>query len=669
MDVSIDGQTPTTISTSALGTINANVASSFGPKYHQVLLASGLPSNRPNTITAAITAATLGSLDIYGILLVRSNTLGTALLESGRAFENARIVSRDTIDDTLGLVNLAAGSRGGRLSYSLADNSYNAAIGTLADLDSGGTPSGNATGSVITISSGAGKLTGYRVNDLILIYSVSVAEIRRISSIASNIINVTVPTSFSGTAVTIKHICCTDLNIPFVNEETPLAHYILPDDFIDYTPSDFQAAASGNRFVLHKDGLTIIAGKNISVATSGIAGASKAIEVQSGGSAELRFTVLSTRLDILAVNSSACTIDVSIDGSAFVSYSFTGTLAQRRTIFSNARYQTHEVVIQPTSGNFAISEMFLFAPKKPEFTGTPNEVADLIQPARYIPSMSTFTPAPNVYPTGGVFKEAHHYISYLNGSGTGSDWVVSEDYTKAPQYGRYDYADREDASIEFYILGSSFELQYITGPDHGIFTVEVDGVALEIVSGATIVGTYTGNQVDAYAAAYGRKNIGAYGFAYGYHKIVARIPTPRINNGSSTGYVMAFTGYYIGNSTGYMSYGINLEGVYTSVGDTRKFIPLDTTPLDDTVQETGPLARGGQVAISSSSTSVVVTLAEPYPDTSYFITTSLMNLIDSSPSYQPPLITAMTSSSFTVSWNAPMPSANYILNYYTQTLS
>ena len=670
LSVSIDGQTPTTVSTSALGTINANVASSAGPKYEQLVLASGLPSNRPNTITASIVAATAGSLDIYGIIEIRSASATTALLESGRAFENARIVSRDTITPAAPLVNLAVGGRGGRLVYAIAENSHNLAIGTLQDLDAGGSPAGTATGSSVLITVGSGKLNNYNVNDIIVIYSSgigAVAEIRRISSIVGTTINLSSATSFSGTAVAIQHVCSTDSNVAFPSEESPLAHYVLPVDFIDYTASDFQVVTPSNRFVVGTDGLTIVYGKSIGVVDSGIIGATKAIEVQSGGSAELRFTVLATRLDLLVVNSGAATVNVSIDGSPFYLYSFAGTLAQRRTIFSNARYQAHEVIIQPVTGNFAISEMFLSAPKKPEFVGFPNEVADLIQPARYVPSLSTLTVAPNVYPTGTVFKEALHYLSYLNGSGAGTDWVVSEDFTKALQYGRYVYSSREDATAEFYVLGTSFELQYITGPDHGIFVVEIDGVALEL-TGSTIVGDYTGNQVDGYSAVYGRKNIGAYGFTYGHHKIVARIQTPRATNGSSSDYNMAFTGYYQGNNSGYMAFGINKEGVYSSIIDLRTFIPLDTTPLDTSVQETGALERSGQVPVVVSTTAVSVTLTEPYPDTSYLITPTLMNLVDAVPSFQPILITAQSASSFTVTWNSPMPSGNYILNYFTRSI-
>lgn len=667
LNVSIDGQTPTMVSSSALGTINDNVAGSNGPKYHQLLLASGLPSTRPNTITASVVAATVGSLDIYGIMLVRSNSSSTGFLESGVAFQNARIITRDTVTPAANLVNLTTGSRGGRLVYSIADNTYNLAIGSLLDLDIGGSPSGTASGTVITISVGTGKLNNYSVNDILIIYSATKAEIRRISSIVTPIINLSSATSFTGDLITIRHLCSTDSNVPLVTEESALAHYMLPDDFIDHSSSDFESTAAANRFVMHTDDLTIVSGKNISVVTSGIIGATRAIEVASGGSAELRFSVLATRLDLLVVNSGAATINVSIDGSPFYLFSFGGSLAQKRTIFSNARYQTHEVIIQPVTGNFDISEMFLSAPLQPSFVGYPNEVADLIQPATYSPSMSILTASPNVYPTGAVFREATHYVSYLNGTGLGTDWQVTENFSIASSYGQYIYSDNDGASIEFHFLGSSFELQYVTGPDHGIFTVSVDGVDLAS-AGGTIVGTYTSNQVDAYAAAYGRKNIGTYGLSYGYHTITAAIKSPRTKNGFSAGYIMAVIGYYQGNDSGYMAIGINKENVYTSVIDLRTFIPLDTTPLAPVVQEAGPLESSGQVAILVGTTSVSITLTNPYPDTSYIISATMMNLIDSVPNFQPMLITAQTASGFTVTWNAPMPSGNYLLNYFTRTI-
>jgi len=655
LNVSVNGKASSIVTTSALGTINANIAASAGPKYQRVQMASGLSATAATTISMDIAALTAGSLDIFGIEIYRDSSQSDALLESGRAFQSARIVQRDSIS-TVTIPQLDIDERGGRLVYDIEDNSYSVAIGTLLDLDRSSQPSGTASGSVITVTAGVGKLVNYRANDILLLTNGLVAEMRRINSISGANINLDAVTSIVG-SVLIKHIASTDSTIPNTSEEDELVRYSLTDDFLNSTSTDFKAQDTRNRFVVHTDGHTLVSGTDLTVTTSGIVGAASAVKLEASGTLKIRATC--TRLDLIAVNQTTDTVNISIDGSPSYAYTFSGTAAQRRTIFFNSRYQDHEVVISGGSGTLCLSEVILFGPKKPSFGAIAVETADLLLPARYTPAYGVLTTAPYVYPLGAIFYEGHHYISKINGTGINTDWSVSYDFTKSP-YGPYVVSENDGCSVEFYFFGDAFELQYIKGPDHGIFTVSVDGVVLES-TGGIIVGDYTGNQVDAYSASYGRQNIGAHDLAYGYHKVTAALGDPRTKNVSATNYLLGVVGYFVGNNSGYMSYGLNREGVYTGVVDLRNFTPLKLEPA--VVNQATLTTRSAKVALTIAATSAAITFVEPMPDTNYVITATLMNTTDTYPNFQPIMITGQTFTGFDIKWNSPLPTSNYVLNY------
>jgi len=833
LGVSIDGQAAVTVSTSAIGAISANVANDEGPKYQRVVLASGLPPNRPTTLTISILSNTVGTLDVFGIEMVRDNSDSLALLESGRAFQEARILKRDTIDDSVPISAIGALSRGGQSSYYLAEQSYGVSFGELTDLDAGGTPSGNATGAVVTITAGAGKLTNYKVNDIILVANVTTSVIRRISVLALPVITLDSATSYAGDAVTLRHIASTGSPAPNLEEEL-LTRYSLLTDFADASGTDLSKPDLADRMVVSRDGLTLISGKAISVGVSGIAditGVAKAVIVDTAFGSDIRFCVTSTRLDLIINSASAVTFNISVDGSPNFSETLAAGSARRYSVFSNARYQSHEVVITPTSGALALSEIMLFLPIDPVVPGTTTSTADLGRIAAYEASRSGFTSAPFLYPLGGVFYPSTHHMSYLTGTpvaeaigvsqpgtsntpvefsplrlrgntfltptlgssalssvtvdiikqageisaaqvvckiwntaagvptstvatstntvaasslstsyGTPSaftfagvnlspsttyawtvevtsattnqllvrldsanpyangqavvsdnggtsfsvvagsdnakwtvnlvanaDWQVILNYAKTPYY-KYIASGNQDAEMEFYFLGSAFELQYITGPDHGIFKVSVDSVQLQSVVSATIVGTYTGNQVDAYSASYSRRNIGAYGFAFGYHKVTAKIENPRTKNVSSSGYAMAFTGIYVCNYSRTLTLSFN-QGIYSSLNDTRKFNAVDLTPAASTTDATnvGFFASGVR-DLTIGTTSQAVLFDEPYIDASYIVMCNIRNSVDAYPAYQSVVITVQTLSGFTVAWNAPLPTSNYELVFIARSL-
>jgi len=71
----------------------------------------------------------------------------------------------------------------------------------------------------------------------------------------------------------------------------------------------------------------------------------------------------------------------------------------------------------------------------------------------------------------------------------------------------------------------------------------------------------------------------------------------------------------------------------------------------------------GTTAISNGGTSVSVTFSTAYANTSYSVTANFLNTTDSNTQFQPITITAQSTTGFTATWNAPVPTANYLLSW------
>jgi len=562
LNVSVDGGTPVIVSVP-----NGGLSSVIGPQFTKLPIATGLDSTYAHTVSISIDIG----LPIYGVWLLRSDTARTAFFESGRAFQSARIIKRDTTE--LVTIDLPISNRGGRISYSVAEQSYNKSIGSLLNMDANnsiyGTLSVNYTDPMNPIATinlaplGASTLIYFKENDIIQIVSASTGEV--VSSIIDSIsfdpnyiVLKSVP-SISG-AVSVRHVCSTLSNAPYPTEELAQIHYLLPQSFDMGVAGDFgDITTAADRYLLGTDGLCILSGKNISVNSGSITVGT-----------DLRISVLTTRLDILV--SSNTDFTVIVDGAPIAPVSFTlpCTGTKKLTLFSNARYQTHDVIISNTVP-FDAFEFFTYAPYVSSDNYL-NVVADLIQPATYI---GPLTNENRKYPVGGIFRD----ISNISLLGTSGGWTSSIDFTKAVDLGCYSFVDLSltpDATAEFYFLGTAFELHYITGPSHGIFKVKVDDHDLQDFS---VIGDYTLDQVDAYDATYGRSYIGAKSLTYGLHKVVLYSENPAVKNALSSNYVLAPIGYYECNELGNLYMGIGkgsmfTSGVFTSTVDTRNYISL-----------------------------------------------------------------------------------------------
>jgi len=90
-------------------------------------------------------------------------------------------------------------------------------------------------------------------------------------------------------------------------------------------------------------------------------------------------------------------------------------------------------------------------------------------------------------------------------------------------------------------------------------------------------------------------------------------------------------------------------------------VPTASYSLDYAVA--GAQEQFGEAVVPALSTSVTVTLPIPLAGTSYVVIGEFVNTTDANPAFIPVTVTNKTASSFTVSWNAPLPTSFYRLAY------
>lgn len=78
----------------------------------------------------------------------------------------------------------------------------------------------------------------------------------------------------------------------------------------------------------------------------------------------------------------------------------------------------------------------------------------------------------------------------------------------------------------------------------------------------------------------------------------------------------------------------------------------------------GNLVTLAEAAVPMGATSLTVTLSVPFSSTLYAVVAMLQDTVDALPQFQPVTITNRTNTTFTVKWNAPTDSANYVIAYH-----
>lgn len=77
----------------------------------------------------------------------------------------------------------------------------------------------------------------------------------------------------------------------------------------------------------------------------------------------------------------------------------------------------------------------------------------------------------------------------------------------------------------------------------------------------------------------------------------------------------------------------------------------------------GGAAAAGSVTIGSAASSKAVTFANSFGSTNYSPVFSITNTADATPIFLDGFISALSATGFTVTFNAPTDTANYVLNY------
>lgn len=111
----------------------------------------------------------------------------------------------------------------------------------------------------------------------------------------------------------------------------------------------------------------------------------------------------------------------------------------------------------------------------------------------------------------------------------------------------------------------------------------------------------------------------------------------------------------------------------TTTGFTAKWnIPTDTTnyELCYTASPSGFSQVSNVESLSSGVSSVTVgSISPPFGNTSFVVTATFSNTVDTVPLYQPVTITSKTTTGFTAKWNASTDSANYSLEYHIAVIT
>ena len=103
-------------------------------------------------------------------------------------------------------------------------------------------------------------------------------------------------------------------------------------------------------------------------------------------------------------------------------------------------------------------------------------------------------------------------------------------------------------------------------------------------------------------------------------------------------------------------------GVVTaSGGGTTNFLRADGTWAAPTGNTT--FYRAGQQTIGSASSSQAITFSSTLGTTNYGISVVMKNVTDTNPQFQPLEVTVKSATGFTVAWNSPTDTANYVLEY------
>lgn len=668
--VYVDGNPVGTTIDCSYGGRAADYGTSIDHQLKSIRLVSNLADGVPHSVEVEV-GNSAGDFVCYGFDLIR-RTLSSFLTLPGRAFVQSDLVKSDTVTSSAVTPVIPQG-RGSVISrYINRSLSLQSISRPMADFDgTSSTPAGTAVAGSpnFFVVTGLAKLANYKAQDVVLLATAAATEVKVIQSIGPGVGQVvfTDNMSNSGPAILIHLGSTTGVS---ADPEREYARFYMHQLGLEQS-GDFSFLNNVNtdRSFTVEDGSTSVAGKKLYYVTTGIDGIDSAVSFFDASST-FRMRAVCSGIDLLLVNSSPVSMNFSIDGCPTQLKIITGGGLLRVPMLTNARYQSHELSIVNSAG-LAIAGFILHEPTLDAGTvdGTSLGTQNIL--ARYI---SSPTVSGDSLPIGTVAIDP--YVSkgvFINGSGLGNPWTYSLDFVNNPAYGRYLSCSQENAYFEFTFIGEAFELEYFGGPDRGLHLVSINGTLANATNFPTVtflgMNSVTG-ELDQYAATITRKRFGISGLATGSYTIRVAVQSPQAKNVLSTGFVLNITSIYIANANGLLAVTPNRSYLEKYLYGEDQFRDERNFDSGAVAQQTFPVTRSiisptraERVLIPLGATSISITFIQPMQGSNYVITANLLNLVDSTPLYQPITITAQSGSGFTASWNAPIDSVNYYLSY------
>ncbi len=498
-------------------------------------------------------------------------------VESGIGFENTRVNSKTTrrIQPVFPTSNSTGANYTSVLNRDIVDGTPIISIintpQSNLDFDPNYTIMGmtNATTLSPTTGTETGKyLSAFKIGDVVEAIGSTQTQIVRITNYANP--SITVYPALTGALENKQFRLIASLGDDAPDElgEEFAARYEIVTGFIDYSTTDFSvknSAPKAKRYVVHKDGQTILAANNASLSTDR---RSMVVPASTG-----KFTIgtCGPRLDLEFNNVTAVTLRVSIDGSAEYDIAVPAGVT-RKTIFNRSRHTFHETHITSLQ-EFQVTHATIYSLERGVDRTQPMlSTQDNVSP--YIQELSKPTVAANRYrySHGKAFYDAFKYSIFTKGPGVDTSWTVVQDQTEF--LGRYVETQNAGDILSHIFFGTGIEIAYFRRTDGGQATVKIDGFNVNTL-GLTIEGQtlLAGATLDTYGAAdTGMRIVSLTGLSYGSHTITIEQNNPRTNAVASSGYKVGIFGFFELSVGGKLrnTYDVS-KGHYTPVADVREF--------------------------------------------------------------------------------------------------
>ena len=537
--------------------------------------------NNSNSFPITVTNNLLINSDTDPVVATVLNNLVDAdiklLVESGIGFENTRVNSKTTrrVQPVFPTSNSTGANYTAVLDRDIIDGTPIISIintpQSNLDFDPNYTIMGMTNATTLSPLNGTetGKyLSAFKIGDVVEVIGTTATQIVRITNYIAPF--VTVSPAISGALENKQFRLVASLGDDAPDElgEEFAARYEIVTGFIDYSTTDFSvknSAPKTKRYVVHKDGQTIVAANNTSLSID------RRSVVVPASTGKFSVGMCGPRLDLEFNNATAVTIRVSIDGSAEYDVSVPAGVT-RKTIFNRSRHTFHEVHITSLQ-EFQVTHMTIYSLERGiDRTQPMLSTQDNVSP--YIQELNKPSDTNKRYrhSHGKVFYDAFKYSVFTKGAGLDTSWSVVQDQTEF--LGRYVETQNAGDKISHTFFGTGIEIAYFRRSDGGQATVKIDGVNVDTL-GLTIEGqTLTsGNTLDTYGAtATGMRVVSLTGLAYGSHVITIEQNNPRTKALSSSGFRVGIFGFFELSVGGKLRNTFDVaKGHFTPVADVREF--------------------------------------------------------------------------------------------------